>query len=250
MTEEKVELMRCSCCKCKMLPKFFAKNPKTDITYKTCDNCRNKYKCEHCGYKCERNFDLENHINTVHLKRQNFKCKHCDQAFGLASGLKRHIEVVHLKQKNYKCEHCDLSFGENSTLQTHIKVCTGSIRCSSGELKVMQSLEAYGFEKDIDYFFDETYEVKDKRFLKWDFRILTTGDPIFIEYDGEYHSLPIRYGGISQERAELNLKNAKRRDKIKDDYCTDNCFLLLRIPYWEKENTPELVTEFLNTHLY
>jgi hypothetical protein len=113
----------------------------------------------------------------------------------------------------------------------------------------MKALEAYGFEKDIDYFFDETYVVKDKGFLKWDFRILTTGDPIFIEYDGGGHYIPVRWGGISQERAEVNLKNAQRRDKIKDDYCTDNCFLLLRIPYWEK-NTSEIVTEFLNTHLY
>ena len=104
---------------------------------------------------------------------------------------------------------------------------------------------------DIDYVYDKPYDnVRDILPLKWDFRIETTGDPVFIEYDGEFHYFPIRQHVKSQEQAQKNLESQQRRDKIKDNYCNDNNLLLLRIPYWDKENISELVTEFLNTHLY
>jgi hypothetical protein len=87
---------------------------------------------------------------------------------------------------------------------------------------------------------------KDKGLLRWDFRIKKNDNQIFIEYDGKWHYFPVRWGGISQEAAEANLKTAQHRDKIKDDYCTENCFKLLRIPYWEKDNISTMVEEFLN----
>ena len=61
--------------------------------------------------------------------------------------------------------------------------------------------------------------------------------------------LTIRYGGVSQERAEENLRSSKIRDKIKDDYCDNNGLLLLRIPYYEKENIISLVSDFINENL-
>jgi hypothetical protein len=114
----------------------------------------------------------------------------------------------------------------------------------------MEALEDLGFEKDVDYFYNEAYgDVRDKSLLRWDFRIETLGDPLFIEYDGGYHYEPIRRGSMTKEQAEERLKNTQRRDAIKNDYCEDNCLLLLRIPYWEKKNAKKLVSDFINTNL-
>jgi hypothetical protein len=143
---------------------------------------------------------------------------------------------------NYaKCTKCNLETSKQG-LKTHIKTCTGKLNCSSGELLVMNILKSL----NIKYLYNTSYDnVKDKNLLRWDFVIETDGDPIFIEYDGSYHTLPVRYGGISQEQAEINLLSIKKRDKIKNDYCDDNGYLLLRIPYYEKENIKNIITEFI-----
>jgi hypothetical protein len=122
------------------------------------------------------------------------------------------------------------------------------MRCSSGEFAVMKVLEKLGFQKDTGYLYDQSFEVKNKSYLRWDFRI-PADEPIFIEYDGECHYFPVRYGGISEERAKDNLIITQHRDKLKDDYCDDKGYALLRIPYWEKKNIEKLVTEFLNDYI-
>jgi hypothetical protein len=115
----------------------------------------------------------------------------------------------------------------------------------------MESLESLGFIKNETYFYDESYGgVKDTNLLRWDFRIKTLGDPLFIEYDGEYHYFPIRASSsMTEEQANENLNTAKKRDQIKNEYCNDNCILLLRISYRQKKNISTLVTEFISTNL-
>ena len=131
-----------------------------------------------------------------------------------------------------------------------MKTCTGGLTCSSGELKIMNVLDELGFIKDETYYYDESYDnLKDKTYLRWDFRI-EADEPIFIEYDGENHYLPIRRNrDMTDEEAKHNMEELQRRDKMKDDYCNDKGYLLLRIPYWEKEDIEELVKEFINDNL-
>ena len=45
------------------------------------------------------------------------------------------------------------------------------------------------------------------------------------------------------------MEELQRRDKMKDDYCNAKGYLLLRIPYWEKDNIEEIVKEFINDNL-
>jgi len=56
-------------------------------------------------------------------------------------------------------------------------------------------------------------------------------------------------GNMTEEEAKQNLETTKKRDKLKDDYCNENCYLLLRIPYWEKQNIKKIVEEFVNENL-
>ena len=201
------------------------------------------FECSICDYKCSTKGDLKKHIKQVHDKIKDFECSICDYKCSDNNSLKQHIKQIHDKIKDFECSICHYKCSSNSDLTRHIKTCTGNLNCSSGELAVMNVLKSL----NITYLYDTSYgNVKHKRLLKWDFVIETSGEPLFIEYDGKSHTLPIRYGGISQERAEENLTSSKIRDKIKDDYCNENGLLLLRIPYYEKENVFSLVSDFIS----
>jgi very-short-patch-repair endonuclease len=58
-----------------------------------------------------------------------------------------------------------------------------------------------------------------------------------IEYDGEQHYLPI-YGNKC-------LKYVKSNDLIKTNFCKSNGIKLLRIPYWDADKIPQLLTEYV-----
>ena len=61
-----------------------------------------------------------------------------------------------------------------------------------------------------------------------------------IEYDGQQHFEPVNFFGGVQ-----SFKEVVRRDAIKNHYCRFLGFPLLRIPYWEFDNIPQIVTEFI-----
>ena len=70
---------------------------------------------------------------------------------------------------------------------------------------------------------------------------------IVIEYDGEQHERPVRFGGISQEEAEEKFQKTKDYDKLKDDFCRDNGYKMLRISYKDYPNILTILhTELLN----
>jgi hypothetical protein len=95
---------------------------------------------------------------------------------------------------------------------------------------------------DLPYDHDSSYELKDKNMLQWDFIIYTQGDPLFIEYDGRGHFEPVQFGGMSQEKAQKVLETCQAHDKLKNDFCDNNNYSLLRIPYTQFGNIPQLVT--------
>jgi very-short-patch-repair endonuclease len=99
----------------------------------------------------------------------------------------------------------------------------------------------------VKYDFNSSYEVKsDKRWLRWDFIIKTDGgEPLFIEYDGVQHFKVVCFGGISQDRANKKFEKQKKYDKLKNDYCNENGYLLLRIPYTAYGSIDKLVADFI-----
>lgn len=61
----------------------------------------------------------------------------------------------------------------------------------------------------------------------------------FIEYNGRQHYIPIKYFG-----GELNLERQKNRDNYIRNFCKDNNYTLIEIPYTMKDNE---IIETLNT---
>jgi len=74
-------------------------------------------------------------------------------------------------------------------------------------------------------------DLKDKSKLSFDFFLKERS--IAIEYDGEFHYLPI-YG---TER----LNQQRRRDRIKDNYSKSNKIKLIRIPYWDFDKIEDII---------
>jgi len=204
-------------------------------------------QCPQCAYTCSRKSDLNQHIKMVHDKVKDVSCPMCDYVCCTKNHLKTHIKMVHDKIKDVQCPMCEYTCSRKSALKQHIPLCTGELNCSAGEYNVIQALGKLGFVKDVDYFYNQSYVVKYKSLLKWDFRVLYRGLIIFIEYDGKPHTEPVNWSGkMTEEEMQFNFEEYKRKDKIKNDYCEQYGYPLLRIPYTEFNNIDTRVTEFMN----
>jgi very-short-patch-repair endonuclease len=127
-------------------------------------------------------------------------------------------------------------------MKVHEIKCTGKDNCSTGEYKIKQILN----KNNIPYNFNSTNGLKGtKGWLRWDFIILNNDDSLFIEYDGAQHFEPQRFGGISAEKAQENFEKAQAHDKIKNDYCKSEGYLLLRIHYKDYDKIDERIIEFI-----
>lgn len=97
-------------------------------------------------------------------------------------------------------------------------------RCkeSKGEKRIATILT------DFNLFFISQYRLgKGRRALRLDFYIPSLS--LGIEYDGEHHLRPVRFKGVSLEKAEQNFKKIQERDRRKNQICADLGIRLLRI---------------------
>ena len=222
------------------------------------------FECEQCDFKCCSNGDLKRHIKQIHDKIKDFGCPQCEFACSDNSNINRHIKAVHDKIKDVECPDCDLKFSQKSTLYRHIKRIHDKIKdhkcpdceykCSSnndvkkhqkyhcnkgitsnkstGELKVQSVLEKY----EIDYVFDGSHNnlrsYEDKGVLRFDFCLPTEDNSfVFIEFDGRQHERPTQFGSQTSEEGLEQFNRQQQNDRIKNEYCKDKNYPLLRIRY-------------------
>lgn len=144
---------------------------------------------------------------------------------------------IMMRHNSEDCGHFEYKVSPNSFLKGN-----RCPRCKSskGEKEISKYLDLYNISNISQYWFQDCRNVFP---LPFDFAIFNNTDKLIylIEYDGEQHYKPIRFGGISEERAIENLKVAKLHDQIKNDYCGENNIPLLRIPYWEFDNIEEIL---------
>jgi len=107
---------------------------------------------------------------------------------------------------------------------------------SKGELEV----ESILIEKNIFFIKNKTFTgCKHKSLLKFDFYLPKYN--ICIEYDGLQHFKPISFFGGNEQ-----LKENKKRDKIKNKFCKNNGIFLIRIPYTEFNEIRYILSSLLN----
>ena len=96
-------------------------------------------------------------------------------------------------------------------------------KSSKGEKKIRNYLKSIGEKFEEGYMFDDCR--LDKK-LKFDFYLLNKN--ICIEYDGKQHFESVEYFG-----GEKDFAKRKKRDIIKNEYCSNNNIKLIRIPYFK-----------------
>ena len=112
------------------------------------------------------------------------------------------------------------------------------------ELAIKECLTQKQINFKPQYKFNDCRNIKP---LPFDSAILDEYNNVIglIEADGQQHFEPVRFGGISQEKAEKNFIETQKRDKIKTDYCLTHKIPLLRIPYWEFDNIESIINNFI-----
>ncbi len=111
-------------------------------------------------------------------------------------------------------------------------------RCSksAGENRIREYLTREGYTYEQQYRFNDC---KNERPLPFDFAIFDGNDlRLLVEFNGGQHYKPIAYFG-----GEDGFKNRKRNDKIKKDYCDENGYCLIIIPFWEEDSIPSILSK-------
>ena len=96
------------------------------------------------------------------------------------------------------------------------------------EEKMCCLLEDWGFDIIRQKSFDKC---KDKNILRFDCYL--KGYNTVIEYDGENHYYPVRFGTQSYESAKKKHEYTVEHDKIKNEFCRKNNINIIRLPYYE-----------------
>ncbi len=102
-------------------------------------------------------------------------------------------------------------------------------KISKGEMKINNYLQNNKILFKNQKTFHNCRSLKNN-LLKFDFYLIDYN--ICIEYDGEFHYIPL----FNNEKYQENLIKTQYHDKIKTQYCLDNNIKLIRIPYWEFNN--------------
>lgn len=105
---------------------------------------------------------------------------------------------------------------------------------SESEKIIYDFLTVNNIDFEIEYSFDDLVSTTHLRF---DFMIkISANDFLLVEYDGKQH-----FTGWGNED---ELTSLRERDQMKDKYCEEKGYKLIRIPYWE--SSIERLTEELS----
>ncbi len=127
----------------------------------------------------------------------------------------------------YCKEHdCYYSTTPSSSLKRY--TCCPKSNQTYKEEKVCTLLESWGYKITRGKTFNECRDINPLPFDCYldDYNVC-------IEYDGEQHFMPVRFGTQSFESAKEKFEYTKRHDELKNLFCSSKNIPLIRIPYYE-----------------
>lgn len=133
------------------------------------------------------------------------------------------------------CKNCGReTVVASGALRSGAQISCGCVK-SKSELLIADFLDEHNivYEKNKKFI-----GCKYKRSLCFDFWLSSYG--ICLEFDGAQHFIDVPYW---DKRDDLSVR--QRRDAIKTKYCEENDIILLRIPYWEKDNIESILADWL-----
>lgn len=127
---------------------------------------------------------------------------------------------------------------EHKKTWDHLRTTVACPNCysSKGENKINKWLTKNEINFKQFKTFEDLRSVHGTHYLSYDFYLPDFN--LLIEYDGEYHFMPITK---NKEKAEENFEKQKRRDELKTNYAKNNNIKLLRIPYTEFKNVENIL---------
>lgn len=109
------------------------------------------------------------------------------------------------------------------------------VNCSKSKSNNEKIIEQWLLAHNCIFYNQYTFnDCKNIKMLKFDFYLPKYN--LCIEVDGEGHYKPVRFNGISIDKAQILFEKTKKRDNIKNKYCIDNYIDLLRISYQDIQN--------------
>ncbi|GAA2725718.1 hypothetical protein [Cellulomonas aerilata] len=103
---------------------------------------------------------------------------------------------------------------------------SGCPKCSTskGEVAIYRVLTGLAIDFEHQW---RDHTCRDLRPLAFDFALLRAR--VLIEFDGEQHRIPVRWGGITHDEAHAMLAGVQRRDGIKNAWAAANGWRMVRL---------------------
>lgn len=186
------------------------------INIKTgCPNCAKNKKLTKSDFSNKIVEEITN--KEYSLLNENFKNTDSKIEFRHNICGKIYKSTIHYFKMGYRCPFCNSSKNE--------KIIS----------KILDNLNI----KYIYQYSPNDLTAKKKGRKKFDFYLEEKN--LIIEYDGEYHYLPVL--------GDRYLKETQQRDKEKNNYCKIHDINILRIPFWEQSNIENIITDVLNNKI-
>ena len=218
-------------------------NPNTTAKLYIGKNVFSKCLCLNCNetIKLIRNNELKKYSTCVCKKcsadkRLVDKRPKINQRFGKLTVIKdggvdenklRHCSIC-------QCDCGNIIKVKDNALKTGNTTSCGKCKYSKGEYQIKMLLDQYNICYDYDSIFLELLK-QTKRRLRFDFIIYNDDGSInrFVEFDGNQHQTGM-WGGSWNNIETYDVIH--ERDCIKDDFCKNNNYILVRIPYSKLNN--------------
>jgi hypothetical protein len=188
----------------------------------------NKRQCNICGANITRNknatplSDILQLVKEANYKFIDNKLDGGDQFIKVQCDKNHEPYWVRISKfkMGQRCPHCDRSLGEEF---------------------IISELNKYNIEYQQEYIFPDLIGIGGG-YLRYDFALFDKNKLIMlIEYDGLQH-YEISFGS-----KDILIKTQKH-DKIKNNYAKLNSIPLIRIPYFEYNNIPNIIEELINNY--
>jgi very-short-patch-repair endonuclease len=124
---------------------------------------------------------------------------------------------------------------------------------SKGERKIIKLLKFHHLRFQHDKCFEKFVEETNRR-LRFDFIVSKFVDNnfkfMFLEFDGKQHYQPVCFGGCTPEQAQKNFEKQQQHDKLKEKWCEENNYPLLRVRYDEIDHLEDKIFSFLKQNSF
>jgi len=110
---------------------------------------------------------------------------------------------------------------------------------SNGEKIITKYLETNNSQYKTQYIIENCKNINP---LPFDFAVFDNDKlQYLIEYDGEHHFSPVSFGEKDEIKIKEKFERQIKHDNIKNEYCSNNNIILIRIPYWEFNNIDSIL---------